>query len=132
MNINEIKIETRKLLCNFYHKYDSSIMPTKREKSKWQSDNYFHFFLAIVKYGKESHCQKIYNLLLSNKFNDQEKSLIDEFFNIYIRPFHKSYISTSSLCETSLHSSLKDSNEDLNNEPEEKEFQHNDLKKKLC
>jgi hypothetical protein len=55
--------------------------------------------MGIVEFGLHTHNTQLYNLLQNNQFEDEEETFIDSMFDCYVRPFHKSYIAGSQLCQ---------------------------------
>jgi hypothetical protein len=151
MDIEATKTAATQLLDNYYQIHTSDL-PTQRTKSQWQAENKRGFFLGIIQEGEDSHIIRLYHLLATNQFPQQQefsttsqladpqhpRTFIDDMFARYILPFHKDY-SDSSSCHTPLTSnppSRSNSAEDLDYVPEEmdyvpeeRELAHKDLKK---
>ena len=128
MSLTEV---TKQMLQQYYNLNYENI-PQTRIKSQWENENKVGFLFGILTYGLDDHIAQLHQLLLSEQFKDQENIFIDSMFDYYIRPFHKSYNTTSEGCHTpssfSLHSSTSNSVEDLT---VFQELTHSDLKKTL-
>ncbi|KAJ2987527.1 hypothetical protein HDV02_006080, partial [Globomyces sp. JEL0801] len=125
-----------RLLLRQYYNINSDCIPQQREKLKWKPENNCGFLLGIIEFGINTHRTLLHSLLVSGQFKDQEKSFIESMFDFYIRPFHKSYNTDSEGFHTpstlsSRTPSRKNSAEDFEYIPEEKELSHKDLKKTL-
>jgi hypothetical protein len=88
--------------------------------------------MGIVEFGLHTHIIQLFDLLQNIQFEAQEESFIDSMLDCYVRPFHKSYIAGSELCQnpttgSSRTPSRTNSAEDLDYTPEEREWSHKDL-----
>ena len=116
-------------------------IPESKTKSEWNSRNKCGFLLGIVVYGEEEHVAQIRtilsrsdNLTETQEDEDNRNKLIDDFiensFQYYIKPFHKSYTWASTPCHTPT-TSRANSTENLLLENGEKQISHYGLKKSL-
>jgi hypothetical protein len=66
VEIEMIKLETIKLLQQFYQIKDEAVdkLPPKIPKEEWRAENKFGFLMGIMKYGEESHCRELHELLV--------------------------------------------------------------------
>jgi hypothetical protein len=101
------------LLAEFYET-DAALqtLPAKRQNEHWKADNKFGFFCGVLQYGLEAHTEQIFRLLQERTFAEQQvfttplqrysqrenftPTLLDEMFDFYISPFHRSQAGSSS------------------------------------
>ncbi|KAI9353851.1 hypothetical protein BDR26DRAFT_796851 [Obelidium mucronatum] len=99
------------LLAAFYAPGGSQLAPAPlaQIKSKWDSDNKWAFFLAVLEHGRPEHADALNTALLceSPAFHQQQvfskppqsRTLLDDLFDFYITPFHSGY-SSSDDCDS--------------------------------
>jgi hypothetical protein len=108
-----MELTTTQRLAAFYE-LDAlpQVLPTQRRKGAWKAENKFGFFSGVLQYGLESHTTQLGLLLQGSRFKEQQlftsplhrkllgekyiPTFIDEMFDFYILPFHKSPAGSSS------------------------------------
>jgi len=108
-DIESTRAKAIELLKKYYQDVDFEVLPELRSKLQWKNDNKAGFFLGILQEGEESHIRELCSQLmdpaafkLQETFaqEDQQDTLLEEWFNYYIVPFHMSYHSPGSKCNT--------------------------------